>query len=199
MLPWFTAWQTASPVSFEWVAQGIGYIGLLFGVLSCQMKKHKTILFCKTMNELVFGVQYLMIGATTGLIMNSFSCVRNAVFTAQVKRGKSTLWAQIGFSVLFTVLGLCFRTESLIACLLVIFSKVGTTIAYGLKNTTLLRLITLPTYIGWLIYDVVCNSQAGVINQIFVTISLSVALVRLDLLPYLEKRKSDLTAPDKTV
>ncbi len=199
MLPWFSAWQAASPVSFEWVAQGIGYIGLLFGVLSCQMKKHKTILFCKTMNELVFGVQYFMIGATTGLIMNSFSCVRNAVFTAQVKRGKSTVWAQIGFSVLFIVLGLLFRTESLVACLLVIFSKVGTTVAYGLKNTTLLRLLTLPTYIGWLIYDVVCNSQAGVINQIFVTVSLSIAIVRLDLIPYLKKRKNDLTTPDETL
>ena len=190
MLPWFESWQTTSPLSFEIVAQGIGYIGLLFGVLSCQMKKHKSILFCKTMNELIFAMQYLMIGATTGLIMNSFSCVRNAVFTSQVKRGKSTLWAQIGFSVLFIVLGLLFRTESLVACLLVIFSKVGTTVAYGLKNTTLLRLLTLPTYIGWLIYDVVCHSQAGVINQIFVTVSLTIAIIRLDVIPFIRQKQT---------
>ncbi|MBQ9964141.1 MAG: YgjV family protein [Clostridia bacterium] len=189
MLPLFEQWQAASPVSFEWVTQGIGYIGLLFGVLSCQLKEHKRILFCKTMNELVFGIQYILLGATTGLIMNFFSCVRNTVFTAQVKRGKSTLPAQIGFSILFLTLGLLFRTESLVACLLVIFSKIGTTVAYGLKNTTLLRFLTMPTYIGWLVYDVICHSDAGVLNQIFVTVSLTIAIIRLDIIPFIKRKK----------
>lgn len=199
MLPWFVQWQAASPLSFEIVAQGVGYIGLLFGVLSCQLKQHKHILLCKTLNELVFGLQYLMLGAYTGLVMNSIGCVRNTVFSEQVKRGKSTVVAQIVFSVLFVVLGLLFRSESVIACLIVIFSKIGTTVAYGLKNTTLLRLLTFPTYIGWLVYDIVCGSQAGILNQIFVTVSLTIAIVRLDIIPYIRRRQNGLTSSEKTV
>lgn len=189
MLPFFEQWQSAYPISFEWVAQGIGYIGLLFGVLSCQAKQHRNILCFKTMNELIFAVQFLMLGTYTGLLMNGIGCVRNTVFTAQVKHKKSTLVSQIVFSLLFVVLGLLFRTESLFACLCVIFSKIGTTVAYGLKNTTVLRLLTFPTYIGWLVYDIVILSYAGILNQIFVTISLSIAIIRLDLIPYMKRRK----------
>ena len=64
------------------------------------------------------------------------------------------------------------------------------------KNTTVLRLLTFPTYIGWLVYDIAILSYAGILNQIFVTISLSIAIIRLDLIPYLKSRKRITTTAE---
>ncbi|MFQ9872206.1 MAG: YgjV family protein [Oscillospiraceae bacterium] len=56
--------------------QGLGLIGLGFGVAAFQSSRHKSIVLLKLLNELVFAVQYVLLGAYTGAVMNLISCVR---------------------------------------------------------------------------------------------------------------------------
>ena len=73
----------------EILIQGIGVLGILASILSFQCRKHSRILALRTANELLFAVQYAMLGAYTGMAMNLVGCVRNTVFSAQVRRGKA--------------------------------------------------------------------------------------------------------------
>ncbi len=174
-------------MSIEKIAvQLVGYIGLACAVIAFQCKSHKKVMIFRTLNELFFAIQYFCMGSSTGVIMNTVGSVRNMSFARCVEKGKSTRVLQIIFSVLFLVLGLL-TTRGLIS-ILVIAAKIVTTVAYSTKNTTYIRLLTLPTSICWLIYNAACGSTAGVLCEAFTIVSIVTAIIRLDL--YLFKPRS---------
>ena len=81
---------------------------------------------------------------------------------------------------MFIVIGIL--TTNGIVSVMVVFAKVVTTIAYSLKNTKYIRLLTLPTSISWLVYNIVCNSFAGILCEAFAICSIITAIIRIDIL-----------------
>ncbi len=171
---------------WELSIQLIGYVGLMFAVIAFQCKSHKKVMLFRTLNELFFGIQYFCMGTYTGVIMNLVGSVRNIIFSKRVERGRSTKFLQILFSVIFFVLGII-TTKGWIS-IMVILAKIVTTVAYSMKNTRYIRLLTLPTSVCWLTYNIVCNSTAGILCETFTILSITTAIVRLDIKPHLEKR-----------
>ena len=173
--------------AFYILTQIVGYVGVVFVVIAFQCKKHKHVLVLKTTNELIFALQYLMLGAYTGVAMNFIGSLRNFIFVAQVEKGKSTRVGQVLFSVFFVAFGIATWQGPI--SIAVIAAKLVTTIAYGIKNTRVIRFLTLPTSICWLVYNVVANSTAGVLCETFTSLSIVTAMVRIELIePYLRRR-----------
>lgn len=173
------------------IAQVLGYIGLLCTVVAFQCKKHNMVMVLKTSNEVFFAMQYFLLGTYTGMAMNLVSSVRNLVFAQLVKKGKSTLPFQIIFCFFFVVAGII-TWQSRIS-LPIILAKILTTVVYGMKNTKVIRFGTVPTSIFWLIYNFSCHSSAGVLCEIFALISITAAIIRIDII---EARKKKQTAND---
>lgn len=157
--------------------QALGFFGVLASVLSFQCKTHKRILFLRTMNEFLFGIQYLLLGAYTGAAMNAVGCVRNYVFSYQVQKGKKTAFSRALFSVAFVAFSLA--TWSGPKSMLIAVAKVLSTYAYGCTDTVRMRWIILVTSSSWLVYNVCIGSIAGVVCEGFTLLSLVVALVRI--------------------
>ena len=166
--------------------QAIGGLGILASTISFQCKKHNSILFFRTLNEFIFAIQYFLLGAYTGMIVNCIGCVRNLIFSKQVSKNKKTTGAIIVFSVLFTFFGLAVWQGP--KSLLIIFAKVLSTLAYGNKNTTVVRAIVFVTSISWLIYNCCVFSVAGIICEAVTLVSLISGIIRLDILPLLHKK-----------
>ena len=169
------------------IIQLIGGLGIAASIISFQLKKHSRILFFRTLNELIFAIQYFLLGAYTGMIMNLIGCVRNIIFTKQISENKKTTVSSIVFSILFFVLGLVFRQGY--KSILIITAKVLSTFAYGNKNTTLVRGVIFVTSISWLIYNYCVFSIAGMLCETFTLLSLIIGIVRLDIIPFLSGRK----------
>ncbi len=165
---------------YDFLIQLIGYIGLLCAVIAFQCKKHKNVMIFRTLNEMLFAVQYVFLGSYTGCVMNIIGSVRNMTFAKQVEKGKSTRKFQIIFSFLFFALGMC--TYNGFVSILVIIAKVVTTFAYSLKNTRYIRLLTIPTSTCWLIYNFYTNSTAGILCEAFTLISIISAIIRIDII-----------------
>ena len=163
--------------------QIIGGLGLAANFVSFQMKKHSHILLFRTVNEALFILQYFLLGALSGSILNIVGCVRNVIFTKQVAKNKKTVWSTVLFCVIFTAFGIA--TFDGWASVMLIFAKVLSTVAYGNKNTTVVRGVSFLTHIGYLIYNLSVFSLAGVVGDIVLLTSLSVSICRLDLLPLL--------------
>ena len=172
----------------EIIIQLIGVLGIIASIISFQCKKHKSILLFRTLNEAIFALQYLLLGAYTGMTMNLIGCVRNTIFSKQVQKGKKTYVPTIVFCVLFSILGL-FTWQGL-KSILIIIAKILSTIAYGNKNTTVVRTILFITCTSWLIYNYCVFSIAGVLCEAFTLISLIIGVIRLDIIPKLAKNKS---------
>ncbi len=165
---------------YEVEIQLIGYIGLTCAVVAFQCKSHKKVMIFRTLNEMFFAVQYFLLESYTGVAMNLIGSVRNIVFAGQVAKEKPTRVCQVLFSIIFIFMGLI--TSKGLVSLMVIVAKVITTIAYSMKNTKYIRLLTLPTSICWLIYNIACNSSAGTLCEVFTICSIITAIIRIDIL-----------------
>ena len=170
------------------IVQIIGGIGILASLISFQCKKHNSILCFRTLNEAVFAIQYLMLGAYTGMAMNLIGCVRNIVFAKQLSKDKKTVASTVVFAVVFFIFGIL--TWQGMKSILIIVAKVLSTVAYGNKNTTVVRTIIFITCTSWLIYNYCVFSVAGVICEAFTLISLLIGIIRLDIMPRLSKKKA---------
>lgn len=160
------------------IAQIFGFVGLACSVAAYQCKNHRNVMLLKTLNELLFAVQYFFLGTYTGMAMNIISSARNLTFSYIVKKEKSTLPFQIIFCAAFIISGVLTWKNCL--SLIVILAKLLTTVVYGMKNTKYLRFATVPTSIFWLIYNCSCKATAGVISEILSLISLVSAIIRID-------------------
>ncbi len=174
-------------IAMDLVIQSIGALGVIASIASFQCKKHRGILTFRTLNEFFFAIQYFLLGAYTGLAMNIVGCIRNVIFTKQVEKGKKTTVSTVIFSILFFVFGL-FTWQGL-KSILIIIAKVLSTIAFGNKNTTVMRAIVFVTSLSWLVYNYMVFSVAGVVCEAFTLVSVIVGVIRFDIVPKVLKDK----------
>ena len=163
----------------DFLIQLIGFVGLATSILAFQFKKHRGIVLCKMSSELIFALQYILLGAWTAAILDGLSVVRNSLYTNFVKRGRSTLPVIIGFGLFVVVTGIVTFDGWL--SLLPIAAKLLTTISYGMKNEKLLRFITLPSCIMWSIYNLQVGSLGGALGDTLTLISLLIGIYKFDI------------------
>ena len=167
------------------VIQLIGFIGLVIGVLAFQFKQHRHIVLCKMTSELVFSLQYLLLGAWAAALLVFASATRNMLFCAMVKRGRSTTPLIYIFGIFVVIVGIVTFDGGI--SLMLIAAKLLTTISYGMKNERLLRYITLPSCVLWCIYNLYIGSLGGAIGDCLNLLSLVTAMCKFDL-PNQKKR-----------
>ena len=162
----------------------IGALGIIASIISFQCKKHNSILLFRTLNEFLFAIQYFLLGAFTGMAMDLVGCARNIIFTKQVEKGKKTTTSTVVFSILFFAFGIF--TWQGAKSILIIIAKILSTLAYGNKNTTIVRVIIFITSSSWLVYNYFVSSYAGMLCEIFTLVSLIIGIIRLDIIPHLK-------------
>ncbi len=170
------------------IIQVIGGLGIIASVISFQCKDHRSILIFRTLNESIFALQYFLLGAYTGMIMNIVGSVRNVIFKRRVAVGKKTTVPIIFFSVMFVIFGIVFWQGP--KSILIIIAKVLSTAAYGNKNPSIVRGIILITSTSWLIYNYAVFSIAGVLCEAFTLVSIIIGMIRLDIIPRFSKKES---------
>lgn len=160
------------------IVQFIGFIGLALGVLAFQFKQHRNIVLCKMSSELVFSLQYLLLGAWTAALLDFASAARNLLFCKLVKKERSTTPLIYIFGIFVVIVGILTFDGPI--SLMLIAAKLLTTISYGMKNERLLRYITLPSCILWSIYNLYIGSLGGAIGDCLNLISLVTAVYKFD-------------------
>lgn len=173
LIEWF---RTATVL--DWITQILGIFGILAAIIAFQCKKHKPLMIFRTANETLFGVQYLLLGAYTGMAMNFVGSVRNIVFTVMVAKKKNTIWARALFSLFFIVF-VIFTWDGF-KSVLVGFAKVLSTFGYGSSNPYVVRFSILITSSCWLVYNLCVRSYAGAICEIMTLISIAISFFRLN-------------------
>ncbi len=160
------------------IIQLIGFLGLAMSIVAFQFKTHRRIVLCKMTSELFFALQYVLLGAWTAAVLDCLSVVRNLLFVHRAKKNLSTLPVIVGFGAFVVITG--FFTFDGLFSLLPIGSKLLTTVSYGIKNEKWLRIITLPSCIMWIIYNLSVGSLAGAITDVLTLGSLLIAMYKFD-------------------
>lgn len=168
--------------------RAMGIIGFILGVAAFQSNKHKGIVMTKLGSEAAFTVQYYLLDAPTGSIMNLVGVVRNFIFYKLVEKGKSTRIAMWIFCVVYIISAII--TWEGPESLLPLIGKLCSTVAYSIKNTRVIRIINIPTLIMWVIYNITCGAWEALATDTISLISVLIAMGRFDIVPYFKKKRA---------
>ena len=185
---------------FDIFVQLLGFIAIFVNIISVQFNTYKKIILLKSLGSFLFALQYFLLGAFAGMVMDIIGTIRNIVFTSVVKRNKSTKPYIILFSIIIFLLGVStiiltwnksieavsrwssnVKVATVLAVAISIISiiaKLLSTVAYGINDPHSIRMLNLPTSACWIVYNAVVLSLAGVVNEILVISSIIIAEIR---------------------
>jgi len=165
------------PINF--IIQILGLGGLVIAAYAFQSNNYKHIIMFKLCSEFLFALQYFLLGAYTGMAMDLLSSVRNLIYKRKADQNQSAFRYIFIFSFVAITAGIA--TWSSIYSIIPIICKLFSTTAYGIKDPRKVRLLTLPSCLGWLLYNLLYHSAAGAVSEILTLFSILVAIKRFDM------------------
>ncbi len=172
----------------EIIAQVIGIVAMLFNILSYQSKKQKNIIALQLCGGALFSVNYLMLGATVGGILNILAAVRAIVFLFKEKLKTDRLPWLFGFIACFiavyvlnfTLFGKEPTAINLVIEILPVIGMTALSIGFRLKNASDVRKCGLISSPAWLIYNIYAGSWGAIICEIMTLGSIFIGMFRHD-------------------
>ena len=163
-----------------WVIQGLGFAAFLIGISTYQFNKRTTILSLQTVYNLLFGIQYLLLGSLNSMLMCVTGAGRNIIFCYDDSLNKKARYfILIFFIVLSLVLtGIYWNgILSLLGCA----GSILSTLAVWQRSEKNIRIISLISAIVWLLHDVLIGSYAAIVDGSIVIAAIIVGIYRFDI------------------
>ncbi len=172
----------------EIIAQIIGIIAMAFNILSYQGKKQSTVFALQLIGGGLFAVNFMLLDAPVGGLLNIIAAVRAIVFLYKEKlKAERPGWfavfvaSYIAVYVLnFTVFGKEATALRLVIELLPVIGMIALHVGYTLKNASDVRKCGLISSPAWLIYNIISGSWGAIICEILTLGSIVVGIFRHD-------------------
>lgn len=170
------------------LAQAAGFVAMFFNIFSYQKKSARGIIAFQFIGTVFFALNYLMLGAYIGAMLNLVGMIRGIMFlkkdTTRVDRmGWVIVFgiAYIGAYILnFTVLGKAPTVFNLATEILPVIAMFATHLAYRYESPKILRRFCLIASVSWLIFNVINIALGAILCEVFGLVSNIIAMVRLD-------------------
>ena len=165
-------------MGINWLAQAVGAIGVIAFIVSFQIKSNRALLVIQLFADLMFCIQFVLLGAYSGCLSLAVMLLRNIILMYREKapwlRWNGWLWVLVGLTAVFTVI-----TWDGLKSLLPLIAGVGSTIMFWRGNARGYRSANLFCACPcWLTYDAIVGSYAGMLNESITLISILVSIFR---------------------
>lgn len=164
--------------TLEIVAAAFGVMGIAVSIIIYQQKKGKKLLKWKLVSDIVWLIQYALLGKFTGACSCLVGAVRETVFLNQPRKwAKSKLWLiffialSVGLSV--ATWGSMYSAFPMTASVIAVFS-------FWRGNPTLTKILVYPICLCMITYDIFGTGEVaymGIVNEALMLISTTVSLV----------------------
>ena len=160
----------------EMIGQIFGILSTLMTCLSYQANTKRKILVIQCASIVFICVNYCLLGATAGFVLNIVCLVRNIVFYFQ-KEG--TRYQMIAGGLFAVAIGVCgaLSWQGWISILMIAALMINTVIL-STGKPQMLRWSILLTSTLVLIYNVTVFSLGGILNECVAILSATVGLIR---------------------
>ena len=174
----------------ETIAQIIGIFAAATNILSFQCKAKNKIILVQLFGGALFTVNFLLLGAVTGAIMNVLAIVRAILFLCKDRLKISDRALVIGlitafltvYVLTFTVLGVEATARNLIVEALPVIGMSAATVSFSMKNGTAVRIIGITlSSPSWLIYNIFVFSIGAILCEAFSIVSIAIGICRHDI------------------
>lgn len=172
----------------EILAQAIGVIAMIFKILSYQGKKQSTVIIMQLLGSVLFTVNFLLLGALVGGILNLIGIFRAVVYLYKGKL-KSDRWPWLAFFICtyitsyilnFTLFGMEPTVKNLMVEFIPLIGTTAINVGFMMKDASGVRKCALVGSPCWLIYNLIVFSWGAILCEVFTLISITVGMLRLD-------------------
>lgn len=156
----------------------IGIIGVVLYISSYQFKKRKTIVAMYSVANIMYVIQYLMLGAYTGVAMDFLALVSSII-----ARKRNIPFIQKYHRLIMLGLDTCMITVGLLLyqnffSLFAIAAVIVETTALWCTDENKIRKLTLLATPFWLTYNVAFSAYGSVVGSVINLVSLTTAIIR---------------------
>lgn len=160
------------------VIQFLGVLAAFFCVISFQTRSNKALYLCQLVANLMFAIHFLGMGATSGCFNLIATLLRNFLL------GKADNWPWVkqkwvpALLIIISLSTTAITWENTFS-LLPFIAVAGSIIGYWTDNAQKIRLSTLLCAAPcWLIYDISIGSMGGILNEIFILLSILLSIYK---------------------
>ncbi len=160
------------------IAQIIGGIALIVLIVSFQKNEKKKLLKYQMFSSLLYAIQYVLLGAYTGSLMNLICMVRNFIFNKYENKRPPLylliiiITLMVGFSTI--------SYEGLIS-LLPMIAVVLYSIAIWDGNLKKVRIVEIISCLLYIIYNIKVQAYTGLIATVIEMLGAMVAIYRFNI------------------
>lgn len=174
---------------YEIAAQGVGIIAMAFNILSYLQKTRKNVITFQLIGASLFAVNFFMLGATVGGILNAVAAVRAIIYLNKKKfHADSPIWL-IGFISLyiasyvlnFTLFGKEFTLMNALIEVLPVIGMVAINLSYIKNDAKTVRLFGLVSSPSWLIYNIANFALGAIICEVLSICSIISGIIKYDI------------------
>jgi fumarate reductase subunit C len=163
------------------VANLIGICAVALFVLSYQQKKKQGIVLCNGISRALYVVQYLLLGAFEGAVLDVVGIVATVLAQNQdrgwIKKYKKAVI--IGINALIVFFGILLYEN--IFSLLPMFGVLLHTGAFWMKDEKKIRFISFSGSPFWLVYNLITCAYGSAIGDMMTMVSIALAIYRYDI------------------
>ena len=161
--------------------QTVGLIAIIFFFLCYQLKSRKKIIFCNLTSRILYILQYILLGAFSGAVLDVLGAVVSIVAERSdrgfIKRHKKLFFCLTNLTLIGVGLAFAIVSRNPID-LLPIVGVTFHTAAFWLKNEQAIRRVSLIGSPFWMMYNFLSKAYASVIGDVATIGSLIIALIR---------------------
>lgn len=159
----------------EIIAQVVGILGTCAAFLSFQLKENKKFFILQSISGALFALNFLMLGAYTGSLLNLINIYRGAIMAGGRKTRKIPFLISIQ---LLYILATVFTYTNVFSIIALVAQLIGT-FAMWSQNGKTIRVLQLAAVSPlWLIHNVFVFSIGGIICEVFNLGSIIVSIIR---------------------
>lgn len=160
----------------EIIGHILGLVALIVIFFTYQMREKKLIIFAKTVSIILMCLQYLLIGAFSGFLLNVVCIGRNIAYYYKDKKLFSSPLVPVIFAT--AILGLSiFSWEGYYSIFMILALSINT-LCLGYFDPQKLRISLLFTCTCAIIYDLFVGSITGIAFESIAIISAIVGIIR---------------------
>lgn len=159
----------------EIIAQILGILGTTAAFISFQLKGNKKFFILQALSGSLFALNFLLLGAYTGCLLNFINIYRGAVMAGGKKLHKLPFLISIQAIYIIATIFTYTNVFSLIA---LIAQLVGTFAMWSNNGKTIRMLQLFCVSPLWLVHNIFVFSIGGIICEVFNIGSIIISLVR---------------------
>lgn len=168
------------------IAQITGILAIIAFAISPQQKTKNKVLIFQLLSNILYALQYLILGAFSAVATSIIGAVNNLVFYGYAKKDKEIPIVLLYIYIIIILIAGILTYDNIFSIFPILLSILYT---YGVwqSNLKIYRMIAVVGALAWIIYNWAVGAYANAIGNGFQCVSAIIAVIRLDIIKNHEK------------